>query len=130
MKLKNIRLGISNVNTTTNRKDFEVVETRVNRIRNEDGSWGRDFDSYSINCLAFKGDILKVKVPKELSTKVTSLTDAISDDVIVTVTFQNLKLKAYALKNNDGSIISGVSAKADDFEFKVHQEDDLDGIII
>lgn len=129
MKLKNIRLGISNVNTTTNRKDFEVVETSTNRIRNEDGSWGRDFDSYSIHCLANKGDILKVKVPKELSDKVTALNDASADDVIVTVTFTNLKLKAYALKSSEGSVISGVSAKADDFEFTVNEDEMADVIL-
>lgn len=122
MKLKNIRLGISNVNTTTNKKDFEVAETSVNRIRNEDGSIGKDFDSYSIHCLAYKGDILKVKVPKALSDKVTALSDALSDDVIVSVTFTNLKLKAYALKGSDGSVISGVSAKADDFEYTARDE--------
>lgn len=122
MKLKNIRLGISNVNTTTNRKNFEVVETSVNRIRNEDGSIGKDFDSFSIHCLAYKGDILKVKVPKALSDKVTALSDALSDDVIVSVIFQNLKLKAYAMKGKDGSVISGVSAKADDFDYTINAE--------
>ena len=129
MKLKNIRLGISNVNTTTNRKDFEVVETSVNRNRNEDGSFGRDFDFYSIHCLAYKGDILKVKVPKVLSDKVTALSDTLSDDVVVTVTFTNLKLKAYAMKGNDGSVISGVSAKADDFEFTVNEDEMTDVIL-
>lgn len=125
MKLKNLKLTISAVNTRSNRKDFEVVETSVNRVRQEDGTWGKDIESYSIHCVANRGDILKVKVGKELGQKVTKLSDALMDDVTVNVTFQNLKLKAYAMKGS-GDFISGVSAKADDFDFTVESLDDLD----
>lgn len=130
MKLKNLRLTLANVNTTTNKRDMEVVETSVNRVRQEDGTLGRDVDSYSLHCLAYRGDILKVKVPKELAEKVTRLTDALSDDVTVNVTFTGLKLKAYAMKGNgESGVISGVSAHADDFEFVVQNiEDEFDVI--
>lgn len=126
MKLKNIRLTLANVNTTTNRKDMEVVETSINRERLQDGTMGRDIESYSLHCTAYKGDILKVKVPKELAGKVTKLSQALSDDVTVLVTFTGLKLKAYAMKASDGSIISGVSGRADDFEYIVQDSDDMD----
>lgn len=126
MKLKNIRLTLANVNTTTNRKDMEVVETSINRERLQDGTMGRDIESYSLHCTAYKGDILKVKVPKELADKVTKLSQALSDDVTVLVTFTGLKLKAYAMKASDGSIISGVSGRADDFEYIVQDSDDMD----
>lgn len=120
MKLKNMRLTLANVNTTTNRKDMEAVETSVNRVRLDDGTLGKDVDSYSIHCLAYRGDILKVKVPKELAEKVTKLSDALSDDATVLVTFSGLKLKAYAMKGTgEYAINSGVSAKADDFEYTV-----------
>lgn len=130
MKLKNLRLTLANVNTTTNKRDMEVVETSVNRVRQEDGTLGRDVDSYSLHCIAYRGDILKVKVPKELAEKVTKLTDALSDDVTVNVTFTGLKLKAYAMKGNgESGVISGVSAHADDFEFVVQNiEDEFDVI--
>ena len=112
MKLKNLRLTLANVNTTTNRKDMEVVETSVNRVRLED-------------CCAYHGDILKVKVGKELADKVTKLNDALSDDVTVTVTFSGLKLKAYAMKGSgDYAINSGVSARANNFEYEVKSVDD------
>ncbi len=125
MKLKNLRLTLANVNTTTNRKDMEVVETSVNRVRLEDGTWGRDIDSYSLHCCAYHGDILKVKVGKELADKVTKLNDALSDDVTVTVTFSGLKLKAYAMKGSgDYAINSGVSARANNFEYEVKSVDD------
>lgn len=127
MLLKNLRLSIAAVNTRSNRKDFEVVETSVNRVRQEDGTWGKDIESYTIHCAANRGDILKVKVGKELGQKVTKLSDALIDDVIVNVTFQNLKLKAYAMPGNGAyPVISGVSAKADDFTFTVETLDDLD----
>lgn len=128
MKLKNIRLTLANVNTTTNKRDMEAVETSVNRVRQEDGTLGRDIDSYSIHCLAYRGDILKIKVPKELAGKVAKLNDALGDDVTVNVTFVGLKLKAYAMKGNgEYAVNSGVSAKADDFEFVVQKvEDDFD----
>lgn len=128
MKLKNLRLTLANVNTTTNKRDMEVVETSVNRVRQEDGTLGRDVDSYSLHCIAYRGDILKVKVPKELAEKVTKLTDALSDDVTVSATFTGLKLKAYAMKGNgESGVISGVSAHADDFEFVVQKiEDEFD----
>lgn len=47
MKLKNIRLTLANVNTTTNKRDMEAVETSVNRVRQEDGTLGRDFSMLS-----------------------------------------------------------------------------------
>ena len=110
MKLKNIRLTLANVNTTTNRKDMEAVETSINRVRLDDGTLGKDVESYSVHCLAYRGDILKVK----------QLNEALGDDVTVNVTFTGLKLKAYAMKGNgDYAVNSGVSAKADDFTFNV-----------
>lgn len=125
MELKNLRLNLSNVNTSTNKRDMEVVETSVNRVRLEDGSWSRDIASYSLHCCVNHGDILKVKVSKELASKVTALNDALGDDVTVTVTFSGLKLKAFAMRGNgsDG-IISGVSAVAENFEYEVKSVDE------
>lgn len=126
MKLKNLRLTLANVNTTTNKKDMEVVETSVNRVRQEDGTLGKDIDSFSLHCLAYRSDILKVKMPKELSQKVKQLNDALGDDVTVSVTFIGLKLKAYAMRGNgESGVISGVSARADDFEFAIQETDDI-----
>ena len=116
MKLKNVRLTLANVNRTTNAKDMEAIEVTVNRVRNEDGSMGRDVDSYSIERAAYH-DTLKVKVGKELATKVTALQDALNDDVTVMVTFEGLKLKPYAMLSSEGKLLSGVSAKADNFTF-------------
>ena len=118
MKLKNLRLTLANVNRTTNAKDMEAIEVTVNRVRNEDGTMGRDVDSYSIECAAYH-DTIKIKVGKELAAKVTELQDALSNDVTVMVTFEGLKLKAYAMLGENGKLNSGVSGKADDFSFVV-----------
>ena len=116
MKLKNVRLTLANVNRTTNAKDMEAIEVSVNRVRNEDGTMGRDIESYSIECAAYH-DTLKVKVGKEHAAKVTALQDALSNDLTVIVIFERLKLKPYAMIGADGKLLSGVSAKADDFTF-------------
>ena len=118
MKLKNLRLTLANVNRTTNAKDMEAIEVTVNRVRNEDGTLGRDVDSYSIECAAYH-DTIKIKVGKELAAKVTELQDALSNDVTVMVTFEGLKLKAYAMLGENGKLNSCVSCKADDFSFVV-----------
>ena len=116
MKLKNVRLTLANVNRTTNAKDMEAIEVSVNRVRNEDGTMGKDIESYSIECAAYH-DTLKVKVGKEHAAKVTALQDALSNDLTVMVIFEGLKLKQYAMIGADGKLLSGVSAKADDFTF-------------
>ncbi len=129
MKLKNLRLTLANVNTSTTRKEMEVVEVSTNRVRLDDGTMGRDIDSYAIHCAAHGGDVLKIKTPKELATKVTQLADALGDDVTVLVTFTGLRLKAFAMKSGD-SVISGISAKADDFSFRVQSADTDDEILL
>ena len=63
MKLQNLKLTIENV--TRSKKGLEVVETSVNRIRLDNGTYGKEVESYSIHCLVNRGDILKVKVGKE-----------------------------------------------------------------
>jgi hypothetical protein len=128
MKLKNLRITVSSVNTSPNKTDFEVIETSVNRVRLEDGSVGRDIESYSLHCLARKGDILKVKVGKQLASKVTEITDALNHDKTVMVTFTGLNITAYAMASNNPQypINSGVTAKAEDFTFNINTEDDID----
>ena len=124
MKLKNIRLTLGNVNTAPNRKDMTVTDVLINRARNEDGSMGKDIQNYVIACAAYKGDILKVKIGIEHAEKFTKLSNALKDDATVLVTFSGLKLRAYAMLGDNGQVISGVGASAEDFEFTVKELDD------
>lgn len=92
---------------------------------------GRDFDGYTISCVARRNDTLKVKVPKENNSAViTQITDALENGSEVYVSFSNLKLKAYAMTVEDNRVLSGVSAKADSFQIvsiqEVDEDDDID----
>lgn len=93
---------------------------------------GRDFDGYTISCVARRNDTLKVKVPKENNSEViTQITDALNDgNAEVFVSFSNLKLKAYAMLVEDNRVLSGISAKADSFQIvsiqEVDEDDDID----
>lgn len=125
MKLKNLNLSLANVNTSPDRQDMEVVETSVNRVRIENDTLGRDIQDFSLHCLVRRGDILKVRVSKELASKVTKLTDALNQNSRVFVTFSGLAIKAYAMRGTgEYAINSGVSARADDFEYVVQDGDD------
>lgn len=101
---------------------------------NEQGktNTGRDFDGYTISCVARRNDTLKVKVPKENnSALISQITDALLDGSgEVFVSFSNLKLKAYAMLVEDNRVLSGISAKADSFQIvaiqEVDEDDDID----
>lgn len=124
MKLKNIRLSLSNVNVTSSRKDMEVIETAVNRVRMEDGTMGKDVANYVLKCLANKADILNVKVGKEYASKITEIHDALNSEKIVTVVFEGLRLKPYAMIGNDGKLYAGVSGTAENFTFSIQEPED------
>jgi len=100
---------------------------------NEQGktNTGRDFDGYTISCVARRNDTLKVKVPKENnSALITKIDDALQNGSEVYVSFSNLKLKAYAMLVEDNRVLSGISAKADSFQIvaiqEVDEDDDID----
>lgn len=124
MQLKNLRLSIANVNTVPNKKDFDIIDITPNRVRQEDGTYGKDVESYSLCCCVYHGDILKVKVEKEHLTKITEIKDALRENATVSAVFSNLKLRAYAMQGSDGKVISGISAKADDFTYEITPEAD------
>jgi len=126
MKLRNLRLTHATVNVTASRRDFEVVDTSVNRVRSDDGTVSRDIDCYCLHCLANRGDVLKVKVPKECAQKVTDISDQLRDDKTVNVTFEGLKLTAYAMpsSNPDYPVNSGVVGRALDFTYTTSTEED------
>ena len=69
-----------------------------------------------MDCSAYRGDTLKVKFPVTVESKINKLKKLLYDDVTVEISFSGLKLTPYAMIAKDGSLISGVSAKADDFE--------------
>lgn len=117
MKLRNVRLTMANVARTTNAKSMEVIATSVIQKRNESNTGFTDeIEGYAVDCSAYRGDTLKVKFPVAVEAKINKLKKLLYDDITVEISFTGLKLIPYAMLAKDGSLISGVSAKADDFE--------------
>ncbi len=126
MKLKNVRLTLGNVARTTNSKTMPVNE--VGEIRSVDEATGKPLDAvtgYTITCSAYRGDELKVKFPVTVKEKWEQLKTELENDVNIEISFTNLKLTPYALKTNDGNVLSGVSAKADDFNIELAGVNDI-----
>lgn len=126
MKLKNVRLTLGNVARTTNSKTMPVNE--VGEIRSVDEATGKPLDTvtgYTVTCSAYRGDELKIKFPATVKEKWEQLKTELENDVNIEISFTNLKLTPYALKTNDGNVLSGVSAKADDFNIELAGSDDI-----
>lgn len=123
MNLRNIRLTLANVARTTNSKTMDVINVGTTRVRLEDGSYSDEISNYTVTCAGYRGDSLKIKFPVTVAEKIETLKNHLYNDELVEISFSGLKLTAYAMKANDGSILSGVSAKADDFEIHVKELD-------
>ena len=51
--------------------------------------------------------------------KITKMHDALNADNDIIVTFENLKLTAYAMITSEGKLISGISGKAENFSYQI-----------
>ncbi len=115
MKLRNLNLTIADVARTSRDNTLEAVNAGIQKKRGENGTPTNETDFVYVECAVRRGDILKVKFPPELSGKITDLKGRLDSDEIINISFTNLRLIPYALAGNNGAIISGVSAKAEDF---------------
>lgn len=130
MKLKSLSLTLANVARTSNARTLEAVNAGTQKKRDETKKLTEDIDFAYVECAARRGDILKIKFPAELAEKVLDLNRQLDRDEIISISFQNLKLVPYALKAQDGSVLSGVSAKADDFTIESPDAGNFDDIEI
>ena len=133
MKLRNIRLVLGNVARTTNAKSMAVNSVGTIYETDDDGNRTEKVTGYTVTCSAYRGDELKVKFPIEVESKITDLRRQLENDVEIEISFSGLKLTPYALKAKSGDVISGVSAKADDFDIVSTKLDELmldDDIVI
>lgn len=115
MQLKNLKLTLTNVTGTANAKTLPVNATSVIHTRDANGSWSEDISGYALECSAYRGDTLKVKLPLDVKEHIDELNKLLENDMLVEVSFVGLKLIPYAMKSQNGNILSGVSAKATDF---------------
>ena len=123
MKLRNVRLTLANVARTTNSKTMEVIQVGTTKVRLDDGTYSDEIVNYTVDCAAYRGDTLKGKFPVDVAEKIAVLRKHLENDELVEIGFKGLKLIPYAMKANDGSVLSGVSAKAEDFEIHVVESD-------
>ena len=126
MKLKNVRLTLANVARTTNSKSMPANEAGFIYAKDDDGNWTTEIAACFIDCSAYRGDTLKVKFDASLKEKIVQLQKELENDVTIEIAFTGLKLTPYALKSATGSVLSGVSAKADDFTIVSTSADDFD----
>lgn len=126
MRLKNVRLTLANVARTTNAKSMEVNSVGKVNKRDDAGNPTNVVDYVYADCAAYRGDTLRVKFPSSLEHKIDALKNKLEDDVEISISFEKLKLLAYALRANDGSVLSGVSAKAEDFTIVSTTADEID----
>ena len=124
--LRNLHLNLSNVARTTNAKSMPVNGTNEIYERDEDGQKTDKLKNLVIDCAGYRGATLSVKFPVEIKEKFDDLKKQLENDVTIEIAFVGLKLTAYSLKANDGTVVSGVSAKADDFTIVKNDADTID----
>ncbi len=130
MKLKNLRLTLASVAKTPDAKSMEVNFVGKVYKRDEHKNPTSELDYVFAECAANKGDSLRVKFPKELESKIDELKALLDDDVVVDIAFEKLRPSPYVLPPDAGSVVSGVSAKADDFTIVSPVVDDIDDAVI
>ena len=125
MKLNNLRLTIANIARKSSEKTLPVNSAGITYKRSADGTVTTEIDHCFINCLANRGDTIKIKFPAILFDRVEELKNSLNDGANIEISFTNLKIFPYALKGNNDSIISGVTGKADDFSIVTTEYDDI-----
>lgn len=118
MKLRNVRLNLGNVARTTNAKSMSVNSASAIYGVDATGKRTGEITGFQVACSAYRGDELKVKFPNDVRVgeKIEGLIKQLENDIDIEISFKNLKLTAYAMLGADGKMISGVAAKAEDFE--------------
>lgn len=124
--LRNLHLNLSNVAQTTNAKSMPVNGTNEIYERDENGQKTDTLKNLVVDCSGYRGATLSVKFPTTIKEKFDDLKKQLENDVNIQISFTKLKLTAYALKTDDNSVLSGVSAKADDFTIVSSIADSID----
>jgi hypothetical protein len=117
MSLQQLHLTSQSIAEKPSARDHQVIDVKVtHKFNSETNQATEEIDKLSIVILGYKGSTPAIKLPVELSDKVLDLKEKLDSDSIIRVTFDKLKVRAYALINDKGQLISGVSCSAEDFE--------------
>jgi len=110
MRLSDVRLSLANVvaNPTLGKDIVQVVEARLDSDQNQVMTGVR------LGILTCKYSRNAVKLPYNEATRslYEQIQNALKDADVITVLLNNPKIVAYAMINN-GSLLSGISIKAD-----------------
>lgn len=128
MRLENLLIVQKNIFQNPN--SIPVVSVGKYKNYSSNNTDFKSFDGYTITVVTRKQDTLKIKLPLSTSEVITKITTSLACDKNVYVCFPDIKFKAYALKADNGNIVSGVSAKADDVTIVSINDDSADIIDI
>ena len=127
MSLSQLHLSASSIAEKTSSKDFQAVEVRINHKFDTTTNMQTDeIDRISLTVLGYRGSTPAVKLPINLTEKLTELKEKLDANYSVRVSFDGLRIRPYALINDKGTLISGVSCSADNFTITPCDEDDLE----
>ncbi len=125
MKLRNVRLTLANIAPTTNAKSLVANEAGVIKEKGEDGKLIPDrIGGYSVSCTA-RRDSITIKFPLDVKEEWEKLKELLENDVLVEISFTDLKLTPFALVSSSGQLLSGVSAKAKSFQIVKSTADEI-----
>lgn len=116
MLLKNLKLNPVNISKLGSTGQLEAIGTAIGRKQTEDGRWTREPANYIVECSAFHGDVLKIKLPLSVHEDFQKLVELLKTEDTVKLQFTNLEIKPYAMRTASGTFLSGVSAKAESFQ--------------
>lgn len=124
MKLRNVRLTLANIAPTTNAKSLVVNEVAEIKERGADGKATEKTIGYSATCMA-RRDTITVKFSLDVKEEWEKLKRLLENDVLVEISFTDLKLTPFALVSSSGQLVSGIAARAQSFQIVKNGKDDL-----
>ncbi len=126
--LKNIPLVVGNVAPKLSDRDLEALSI-VPRFK-VDPATGRPIkeqEGYTLVFQGVKGFEQAIKLPMEVQKKAAELKAALDAGFVVRISPVGFRARLYAMNNQQGQLISGVSISACDFEItsKSKPEEDI-----
>lgn len=130
MKLQSIRLFLGNIARTTNTKTLPALKTGTIKKKDANGNFTSEIQEYYVECGTRMSDSIKIKFPLSAKADIEKLEEMLKNDMLVEISFSGLKLTAYALQTNNGTLLSGVAGKATAFTIASSESDNFDDLII
>ncbi len=131
--IRNIRIPLGALTPRASDKEVEVVGTSINYEMDNNRKPILDKSiGFSVEFLAIKGNLQRVKLPLSTKTTIEQIKKALDSYEIVKVEFINFKAQLYSIRNVDSSITVVLSCKADDLIITSTEStgEDFDSVIL